>query len=52
MWTPTQQDDPWSHGGNLARSRHGSQCLSIQLKARMEDVDTPVHGLREVHHTS
>jgi hypothetical protein len=24
--------------------------LSLQLKARMEDIPTPVYGLQEVHH--
>ena len=26
--------------------------LALQLKARMEGIDTPVYGLQEVHHTS
>ena len=50
MWKPTQQDALWFHGGNLHQSRHYSQYLSIQLKARMEGLDTPVYGLQEVHH--
>jgi putative flavoprotein involved in K+ transport len=52
MWKPTQQPNLWFHGGNLHQSRHYSQFLSLQLKARMEGLDTPVHALAEVHHTS
>ncbi len=52
MWKPTQQDALWFHGGNLHQSRHYSQFLSIQLKARMEGIPTPVYGLQDVHHTS
>ncbi|MCA8878356.1 MAG: NAD(P)/FAD-dependent oxidoreductase [Rhodobacteraceae bacterium] len=52
MWKPTRQDGLWFHGGNLHQSRHYSQYLSLQLKARMEDIPTPVYGLQEVHHTS
>lgn len=50
MWKPTQQDALWFHGGNLHQSRHYSQYLSLQLKARMEDIPTPVYGLQTVHH--
>ena len=50
MWKPTQQEGLWFHGGNLHQSRHYSQYLSLQLKARMEGIDTPVYGLQEVHH--
>lgn len=52
MWKPTQQEALWFHGGNLHQSRHYSQFLSLQLKARMEDFPTPVYGLTEVHHLS
>jgi putative flavoprotein involved in K+ transport len=52
MWKPTQQDNLWFHGGNLHQSRHYSQFLALQLKARMEGLKTPVHELAEVHHTS
>jgi putative flavoprotein involved in K+ transport len=51
MWKPTQQDQLWFHGGNLHQSRHYSQFLSLQLKARMENIPTPVFGLGKVHHT-
>jgi putative flavoprotein involved in K+ transport len=50
MWKPTQQEALWFHGGNLHQSRHYSQFLSLQLKARMEDIPTPVYGLQQVHH--
>ena len=52
MWKPTQQEALWFHGGNLHQSRHYSQFLSLQLKARMEGLATPVYGLQEVHHAS
>ncbi len=50
MWKPTQQEALWFHGGNLHQSRHYSQYLSLQLKARMEGIQTPVYGLQDVHH--
>lgn len=50
MWKPTQQEALWFHGGNLHQSRHYSQYLSLQLKARMEGISTPVYGLQDVHH--
>ena len=40
----------WFHGGNLHQSRHYSQFLSLQLKARYEGIPTPVYGLQAVHH--
>ena len=52
MWKPTQQEALWFHGGNLHQSRHYSQFLSLQLKARMEGIPTPVYGLAPVYHTS
>ncbi|HEX6144227.1 MAG TPA: NAD(P)/FAD-dependent oxidoreductase [Geminicoccaceae bacterium] len=52
MWKPTRQEGLWFHGGNLHQSRHYSQYLSLQLKARMEGIPTPVYGLAEVHHTA
>jgi len=50
MWKPTQQEGLWFHGGNLHQSRHYSQFLSLQLKARQEGIPTPVYGLQTVHH--
>ncbi|MEL7157162.1 MAG: NAD(P)/FAD-dependent oxidoreductase [Actinomycetota bacterium] len=52
MWKPTQQEALWFHGGNLHQSRHYSQFLSLQLKARQVGIPTPVYGLAPVHHTS
>ncbi|TCO72019.1 NAD(P)/FAD-dependent oxidoreductase [Rhodovulum euryhalinum] len=52
MWKPTCQEALWFHGGNLHQSRHYSQYLSLQLKARMEGIDTPVYGLHPPHHLS
>jgi len=52
MWKPTQQPGLWFHGGNLHQSRHYSSYLSLQLKAHMENIPTPVYGLQEVYHTS
>jgi len=52
MWKPTQQENLWFHGGNLHQSRHYSLYLALQIKARMEGLDTPVYGLQEVHHLS
>ncbi|MCM2449763.1 NAD(P)/FAD-dependent oxidoreductase [Agrobacterium vitis] len=52
MWKPTQQDALWFHGGNLHQSRHYSQYLSLQLKARQVGIDTPVYGMTRPHHLS
>ncbi|PTB16809.1 FAD-dependent oxidoreductase [Trinickia symbiotica] len=52
MWKPTKQEALWFHGGNLHQSRHYSKYLAIQLKARMEGIDTPVYGIEDVHHLS
>jgi putative flavoprotein involved in K+ transport len=50
MWKPTNQAQLWIHGGNLHQSRHYSQFLSLQLKARYEGLPTPVYGQAQVHH--
>jgi putative flavoprotein involved in K+ transport len=52
MWKPTHQPNLWFHGGNLHQSRHYSLFLSLQLKARMEGMPTPVYGMGPVHHLS
>ena len=44
MWKPTNQEALWFHGGNLALSRHYSLYVSLQIKARMEGMPTPVYG--------
>ena len=50
MWKPTQQQALWFHGGNLHQSRHYSQFLSLQIKARQAGLATPVYGMGETHH--
>ena len=50
MWKPTQVEQLWVHGGNLHQSRHYSQFLALQLKARMEGIPTPVYRLAPSHH--
>ncbi len=50
MWKPTQQPGLWFHGGNLMQARFYSIYLSLQLKARMEGIPTPVYGMGPVHH--
>ncbi|MFF2323078.1 NAD(P)/FAD-dependent oxidoreductase [Agrobacterium sp. NPDC058088] len=52
MWKPTRQQALWFHGGNLHQSRHYSQYLSLQLKARQAGLETPVYGLQKPHHLS
>lgn len=52
MWKPTKQAALWFHGGNLFQSRFYSLILALQLKARQEEIPTPVCGLAEVHHLS
>ncbi|AVM63664.1 FAD-dependent oxidoreductase [Dietzia sp. oral taxon 368] len=51
MWKPTNVDQLWIHGGNLHQSRHYSKYLALQLKARMEGLDTPVYRVQETYHT-
>jgi putative flavoprotein involved in K+ transport len=50
MWKPTAQENLWFHGGNLMQSRLYSIFLSLQLKARMEGLPTPVYARAAVHH--
>ena len=50
LWKPTNQEALWMHGGNLHQSRHYSQFLALQLKARQVGIATPVYGLQETHH--
>ncbi|MFJ6156575.1 NAD(P)/FAD-dependent oxidoreductase [Pseudarthrobacter sp. NPDC092184] len=51
MWKPTNVPNLWIHGGNLHQSRHYSSYLALQLKARMERLETPVYELQPSHHT-
>ena len=50
MWKPTQQEALWMHGGNLHQSRHYSQFLALQLKARQAGIPTPVYALQPSYH--
>jgi putative flavoprotein involved in K+ transport len=50
MWKPTKVPALWFHGGNLHQSRHYSQFLALQLKARMEGIAGEVYGLPETYH--
>ena len=50
MWKPTQVPHLWFHGGNLHQSRHYSEFLALQLKARQEGLSTPVYKLAPAHH--
>lgn len=50
MWKPTQVPHLWFHGGNLHQSRHYSEFLALQLKARLEGLATPVYKLAPSHH--
>lgn len=43
MWKPTNQEALWFHGGNLHLSRHFSLYVALQIKARMENIPTPVY---------
>jgi putative flavoprotein involved in K+ transport len=51
MWKPTQVPHLWFHGGNLHQSRHYSEFLALQLKARQEGIPTPVYRLAPSYHT-
>ena len=51
MWKPTNVENLWIHGGNLHQSRHYSNYLALQLKARMEGLPTPVYELQPSNHT-
>jgi putative flavoprotein involved in K+ transport len=44
MWKPLRHENLWFHGGNLALSRHYSLYVALQLKARLEEIPTPVYG--------
>ena len=50
MWKPTQVPHLWFHGGNLHQSRHYSEFLALQLKARREGLATPVYRLAASYH--
>ena len=44
MYKPTAQENLWFQGGNLALSRFFSKFLALQLKARYENLPTPIYA--------
>ena len=44
MYKPLPQKNLWLQGGNLALSRFFSKFVALQIKARMEGIDTPVYS--------
>jgi putative flavoprotein involved in K+ transport len=50
LWKPTASPGLWFMAGNMHMARHYSLFLALQLKARLEGIDTPVFGLPPVHH--
>jgi putative flavoprotein involved in K+ transport len=44
MYKPIAHENLWLHGGNLALSRYFSKFVALQIKARMEGIETPVYG--------
>ena len=49
MWKPTQQEALWICGEILHQTRHYCQFLTLQIKARVEDIPTAIYGLQKVH---
>jgi len=43
MYKPVAQENLWFQGGNLALSRFFSKFVALQIKARMEGLDTVVY---------
>jgi putative flavoprotein involved in K+ transport len=43
MYKPIAQANLWIQGGNLALSRYFSKFVALQIKARMEGLETPVY---------
>jgi putative flavoprotein involved in K+ transport len=44
MYKPVAHENIWIQGGNLALSRFFSKFVALQIKARMEGIETPVYG--------
>lgn len=44
MYKPVAHPNLWLQGGNLALSRFFSKFVALQIKARMEGLDTPVYN--------
>jgi putative flavoprotein involved in K+ transport len=43
MYKPVAQENLWFQGGNLALSRFFSKFVALQIKARLEGLDTTVY---------
>ena len=43
MYKPVAQGNLWFQGGNLALQRFFSKFVALQIKARMEGIETPVY---------
>ena len=43
MYKPVAHENMWIQGGNLALSRFFSKFVALQIKARMEGIETPVY---------
>lgn len=43
MYKPVAQENLWFQGGNLALQRFFSKYVALQIKARMEGIETPVY---------
>ena len=48
MWKPTRHEGLWFHGGNIQQARYYSRILALQLKARMEGIDTQIYPPTDV----
>ncbi|AKH98813.1 putative flavoprotein involved in K+ transport [Hoeflea sp. IMCC20628] len=44
MYKPVAQENMWFQGGNLAFQRFFSKFVALQIKARMEGIETPVYA--------
>lgn len=44
MWKPVAQEGLWFHGALIAHARSFSRYLALQLKARYENIPTPVYA--------
>lgn len=45
LWKPTNQPGLWIQAGNLFMARFYSRYTALQIKARMEGINTPVYGI-------
>lgn len=43
MWKPTRQEGLWFQGGSILENRVFSKYVALQLKARMENMPTPLY---------